>query len=225
MSEVKKNLYDEIVGTTPNRAVTASMEAYYEKHGNFGNAAGDYIRTVLGSPKVGNAETVTEVKKTAVQQYIDANSLQPEIDANKPNIWDDLVAKEFKYPASAEIPLPETGFTTISDMYMADKATWSTYLGWEKAVVPTVNYLFNEDKYLADTKVHIDKTYSGHYSGQYQATSIIIDAGHGTGFNIGNIIKYAKRYGKKDGYNKADLMKIIHYAVMQMHVHDKENLS
>lgn len=258
MSEVKKNLYDEIVGTTPNRAVTASMEAYYEKHGNFGNAAGDYIRTVLGGPKVGTVETASAVKKTAVQQYIDENNLQPVIDANKPNIWDDLIAKEFKYPASAEIPLPvkEDDFTFLGGA----KATYNTHLsakgtkqydfasgmntvaistteahyteantgpypGWEKAVTPTVNYLFNEDKYLADTKVHIDKTYSGHYSGQYQATSIIIDAGHGTGFNIGNIIKYAKRYGKKDGYNKADLMKIIHYAVMQMHVHDKENLS
>jgi hypothetical protein len=87
-----------------------------------------------------------------------------------------------------------------------------------------IEYNFSEDKYLQEVKDHIDSTYSGHYAGKYQATSIIVDAGHGTGFNIGNIIKYAKRYGKKDGFNRADLKKIIHYAVMQMYVHDKENL-
>jgi Protein of unknwon function (DUF3310) len=87
-----------------------------------------------------------------------------------------------------------------------------------------IEYLFNEDNYLKAAKEHVDKTYSGHYSGQYQATSIIIDAGHGTGFNIGNIIKYAKRYSKKEGHNKEDLLKIIHYALMQLYVQDKFDL-
>ena len=32
-----------------------------------------------------------------------------------------------------------------------------------------------------------------------------------------NIIKYAMRYGKKDGYNKKDLMKIIHYTILLWH--------
>ena len=52
---------------------------------------------------------------------------------------------------------------------------------------------------------------------------MIIDAGHGTGFCVGNIMKYAKRYGKKDGYNRKDLMKIIHYAMIQLYVHELEN--
>ena len=50
----------------------------------------------------------------------------------------------------------------------------------------------------------------------YQATEIIIDQGHGTGFCMGNILKYAQRYGKKEGHNKADLMKVIHYAIIQL---------
>jgi hypothetical protein len=33
-------------------------------------------------------------------------------------------------------------------------------------------------------------------------------------------MKYAKRYGKKGGYNRKDLMKIIHYAIIEMYVQD-----
>ena len=68
---------------------------------------------------------------------------------------------------------------------------------------------------------YIDGTYDEHYStNNYQATEFIIDGGHGEGFCIGNIMKYAQRYGKKNGYNRKDLMKIIHYAVIAMYNHD-----
>ena len=53
-----------------------------------------------------------------------------------------------------------------------------------------------------------------------QATEFILDGGHGDGFCIGNIMKYAQRYGKKDGYNRKDLLKIIHYAIIAIHNHD-----
>ena len=60
-------------------------------------------------------------------------------------------------------------------------------------------------------------TYSAHYSQKkFQASEFIYDAGHGTGFNMGNVMKYAQRYGKKEGHNKADLMKVIHYAIIQL---------
>ena len=85
-------------------------------------------------------------------------------------------------------------------------------------------YKFNEDLYLEQIKKYVDATYNQHYSGKYQATDMIIDAGHGTGFNIGNIMKYAKRYGKKQGFNKKDLLKIIHYSIIQLYVHDDEQL-
>jgi ribonucleotide reductase alpha subunit len=49
----------------------------------------------------------------------------------------------------------------------------------------TIRYKFNEDKILADIKEYIDSTYDQHYSqGKYQATDMIIDAGHGEGFSI-----------------------------------------
>jgi len=80
---------------------------------------------------------------------------------------------------------------------------------------------YNEDVILKDLHEYIDATYGAHYSqNKVQATEFIIDAGHGMGFCIGNVLKYAQRYGKKNGRNRDDLMKIAHYAIMAIHVHD-----
>lgn len=87
-----------------------------------------------------------------------------------------------------------------------------------------INYKFNEDKLLQELKKYIDVTYGQHYaSDKYQATDVIIDSGHGEGFCLGNIMKYAKRYGNKEGKNRKDLMKILHYAIIMLNVHDMEN--
>jgi hypothetical protein len=77
-----------------------------------------------------------------------------------------------------------------------------------------VEYKFNEDTVLQELKEYIDSTYMQHYGkSKFQTTEFVFDAGHGEGFCIGNIIKYAQRYGKKNGHNPADLLKIIHYAI------------
>ena len=86
-----------------------------------------------------------------------------------------------------------------------------------------MNYKFNEDTNLQELKAYIDGTYGEHYaSDKYQATDVIIDSGHGEGFALGNILKYAKRYGNKDGKNKKDLLKILHYGIIMLDIHDKE---
>ena len=79
-------------------------------------------------------------------------------------------------------------------------------------------YKFKEKIIVNDVMDYINKTYDSHYAKtkNYQATEIIIDQGHGTGFCMGNILKYAQRYGKKEGKNKHDLFKVIHYAVIQL---------
>ncbi len=78
-----------------------------------------------------------------------------------------------------------------------------------------IDYKFNEDAVLEYLKNYIDKTYAAHYAqGKIQATEFIFDSGHGRGFCMGNVMKYAQRYGKKEGANPADLLKIIHYAIM-----------
>jgi hypothetical protein len=88
------------------------------------------------------------------------------------------------------------------------------------------DYKYNEDNSLAEITAYINDTYSEHYSkNKYQATEFIIDSGHGTGFCIGNVMKYAQRYGRKGSRDdwKKDLLKVIHYAIIQLHVHEIEN--
>ena len=82
-------------------------------------------------------------------------------------------------------------------------------------------YKYNEGALIKELQSYIDSTYDQHYSlNQYQATEFIIDAGHGEGFCVGNVLKYAQRYGKKGGKNRADLLKVLHYAIIQLYIHD-----
>ena len=87
-----------------------------------------------------------------------------------------------------------------------------------------MSYKFNEGQLIQELKEQIDGTYGEPYaSDKYQATDIIIDSGHGEGFTLGNIMKYAKRYGNKEGKNRKDLLKILHYGIIMLNVHDTEN--
>ena len=88
-----------------------------------------------------------------------------------------------------------------------------------------MKYKYNEDKSLEELAAYIDSTYDAHYSkDKFQATEFIIDGGHGEGFCIGNILKYAQRYGKKNGKNRNDLLKVIHYGIIALYINDLENL-
>jgi len=89
-----------------------------------------------------------------------------------------------------------------------------------------IDYKYNEGNILDELKRYIDSTYGQHYSqNKYQATEFIIDSGHGTGFCIGNVLKYAQRYGRKGTPedHRKDLLKVIHYAIIQLYVHDQQN--
>ena len=84
------------------------------------------------------------------------------------------------------------------------------------------NFKFNEEALIEELLTYVSKTYDGHYSkNKFQSTEFIVDCDHGMGFALGNVLKYAQRYGKKDGYNRADLLKILHYALIALDVHDK----
>ena len=86
-----------------------------------------------------------------------------------------------------------------------------------------INYKYNEDKLLKEFASYVDKTYAKHYSkDKYQSTEFIIDSGHGEGFCIGNIMKYAMRYGKKNGKSEKDLLKIMHYALIALYLNNEE---
>ena len=87
-----------------------------------------------------------------------------------------------------------------------------------------VNFKFNEGALIQELLDYVSATYGSHYSkSKFQSTEFIIDCGHGMGFALGNVLKYAQRYGKKEGYNRKDLLKILHYAIIALHVHDEKN--
>lgn len=82
----------------------------------------------------------------------------------------------------------------------------------------TVKYKYAENKILADVKKYIDKTYGEHY-GQDEITCFDawLAMGPNVDTSIKTAIKYLWRYGKKDGKNKKDLLKAIHYVVLAMY--------
>lgn len=81
-------------------------------------------------------------------------------------------------------------------------------------------YKYAEGQIISDLKTYIDRTYGSHYGDRVQAQDLIISSGHAEGFYVGNVIKYAARYGKKNGHNKDDLMKVLHYAVLALNYHN-----
>jgi hypothetical protein len=87
-----------------------------------------------------------------------------------------------------------------------------------------IDYKYDEDRILTELTEYVNRTYDQHYSqNKFQATEFIIDGGHGEGFCIGNILKYAQRYGKKgtpDDYRK-DLLKVLHYGMIALYIHDQ----
>ena len=98
----------------------------------------------------------------------------------------------------------------------------------EPVVVQSIDYKYSEDRIFHELREYVDNTYDQHYSqNKFQATEFILDSGHGTGFCIGNILKYAQRYGKKGTKEDArkDLLKVIHYGIMSLHNHDKQGAS
>ena len=98
----------------------------------------------------------------------------------------------------------------------------------EKKPVPMTeskNHLwkYNEDKILKDVEDYVTSTYHGHYCGDeedyadIQTIDLMAAKKLAAGFCQANILKYGSRYGDKDGRNKRDLMKVIHYAMLLLH--------
>jgi hypothetical protein len=82
---------------------------------------------------------------------------------------------------------------------------------------------YNEDKILKDIEEYVTSTYHGHYCGDsdgyadIQTIDLMAAKKLAAGFCQANILKYGSRYGDKEGRNKRDLMKVIHYAMLLLH--------
>jgi len=92
-------------------------------------------------------------------------------------------------------------------------------------MIESTNHLwkYNEDKILKDIEDYVTSTYGSHYCGHndaykdIQTIDLMAAKDLAPGFCQANILKYGSRYGDKDGRNKRDLLKVIHYAMLLLH--------
>ena len=89
------------------------------------------------------------------------------------------------------------------------------------------NYFkYHEEEILKDIEEYVSATYRGHYTGDtheyrnVQTIDLMAARSLASGFCQSNILKYGSRYGSKDGRNKKDLLKVIHYAMLLLHFDD-----
>ena len=84
-------------------------------------------------------------------------------------------------------------------------------------------YKYHEEEILKDIEEYVSSTYQGHYTGKsheyrnVQTIDLMASKELAASFCQANILKYGSRYGNKDGKNKKDLMKVIHYAMLLLH--------
>lgn len=85
-------------------------------------------------------------------------------------------------------------------------------------------YKYNEGDILAAVQGYIDSTYTQHYVGNQQTQVVDLWESLGSLDTTARdtAIKYLARYGRKEGKNKKDLLKAIHYIVLMLYAHDKE---
>ena len=84
-------------------------------------------------------------------------------------------------------------------------------------------YKYHEEEILRDIEDYVSMTYNGHYTGtkhefrKVQTIDLMAARDIAAHFCQANILKYGSRYGSKNGRNKVDLMKVIHYAMLLLH--------
>ena len=84
-------------------------------------------------------------------------------------------------------------------------------------------YKYHEEEILKDIESYVSGTYRGHYTGDtheyrnVQTIDLMAARSLASAFCQSNIIKYGSRYGSKDGKEKKDLLKVIHYAMLLLH--------
>ena len=87
-------------------------------------------------------------------------------------------------------------------------------------------YKYHESEIISDIEEYVSSTYNGHYTGttheyrNVQTLDLMAARDVAAGFCQANILKYGSRYGSKEGKNKKDLMKVIHYAMLLLHFDD-----
>ena len=129
----------------------------------------------------------------------------------------------------------EVDMSTIDDQYAHHFTNANSFYndGWtkqfhqeqlEKLQKKMAHFFkYHEEEILKDIQEYVSGTYKGHYTGnsheyrKVQTIDLMASKDLAASFCQANILKYGSRYGNKDGKNKKDLMKVIHYAMLLLH--------
>ena len=143
---------------------------------------------------------------------------------------DDYEHSEAWYDYKRNDPDRENPFTDAFDYMMAESVVNGTYdeltLNIEdstKKIMTDSRNKYHEKEILKDVEEYVSRTYNGHYTGtkheyrNVQTIDLMASRDLASDFCQANILKYGSRYGSKDGRNKKDLLKVIHYAMLLLH--------
>ena len=114
------------------------------------------------------------------------------------------------------------------DIEMADVDDQYAHHFGQNTVPPyiTKTFKYEEDAILKQAEDYIAKTYELHYTGdkgKMQTLDLIESIGDAEAFCRSNAIKYLSRFGKKDGKNRKDILKAIHYCTLLYHFSFNDN--
>jgi len=132
-----------------------------------------------------------------------------------------------KYPYVGDSDAPSE-FTTLSDNddQIAHHVGANPYSHFNYEPKRNHQYKYHEEEILKDVEEYVSSTYQGHYTGnahefrKVQTIDLMASKDLASAFCQANILKYGSRYGNKDGKNKKDLLKVIHYAMLLLHFDD-----
>ena len=131
----------------------------------------------------------------------------------------------------------EVDYMSSSADYMADVDDQYSHYFTEYQIADRMDYKpqhahyykYHEEEILKDIEEYVSGTYQGHYTGnshefrKVQTIDLMASKDLASGFCQANILKYGSRYGNKDGRNKKDLLKVIHYAMLLLHFDEHYN--
>lgn len=96
----------------------------------------------------------------------------------------------------------------------------TSIVSWKgQRVASEIECRYNEEDILKEVSEYVLSTYKGHYVGKSEIQTVDIWDTLGSAETTcrDTAIKYLMRFGKKDGKNKKDLLKAIHYVILLIH--------
>ena len=139
---------------------------------------------------------------------------------------DDQYSHHFSFPSYADMTPDEANLHINATSSYNDGWTQQAYKDMimeKRETKRNHQYKYHETEIMDDIEEYVSSTYNGHYTGKehefrnVQTIDLMAARDIASEFCQANVLKYGSRYGSKDGKNKKDLLKVIHYAMLLLH--------